>query len=121
MLWPELSDSHRRERVRVNNVDWKGVGARQLSALCGDRWQTPNAIIHEGAITLTRTRKSAPTLTVQQRRREIIDLLADHLARMPEALDIPPSCPGSPPDSEHESAPQNLRRRSQIGLEHSAN
>lgn len=70
---------------------------------------------------MTRTRKSAPTLTVQQRRREIIDLLADHLARMPEALDIPTSRPGSPPDCEHESAPQNLRRRSQIGLELSAN
>ena len=81
----------------------------------------PDAIIHEGAIALTRTRKSAPTLTVQQRRREIIDLLAGHLARMPEALDIPPSRPGSPPGSEHESAPQKLRPRSQIGLELSAN
>ena len=45
---------------------------------------------------MNRTRWSAVTLTVQQRRREIIDLLADHLARMPEALDIPPSRPGSP-------------------------
>lgn len=70
---------------------------------------------------MTRTRKSAPTLTVQQRRREIIDLLADHLARMPEALDIPPSSPESPHKDEHESAPQKLRRRSQIGLELSAN
>ena len=29
-----------------------------------------------------RTRKSAPTLTANQRRRQIIDLLAGHLARM---------------------------------------
>lgn len=73
-------------------------------------------------MTMTRPRsKSAPTLTVQQRRREIIDLLAGHLARMPEALDIPSSCPGSPPGGEHELAPQNLCRSSQIGLELSAN
>jgi len=30
-------------------------------------------------------KKSAPTLTERQRRRQIIDLLAGHLARMPEA------------------------------------
>jgi hypothetical protein len=39
-----------------------------------------------------RTRKSAPTLTVQQRRREIIDLLAGHLARMPEAVAVSAPC-----------------------------
>jgi hypothetical protein len=32
-----------------------------------------------------KTRKSIPELTIQQRRRQIIDLLAAHLARMPEA------------------------------------
>ncbi len=35
-----------------------------------------------------RTRKSAPTLTERQRRRQIIDLLANHLARMPEAVAV---------------------------------
>lgn len=41
------------------------------------------------------TRKSAPPLTAQQRRRQIIDLLAGHLARMPEALAV-----ASPPEDE---------------------
>jgi hypothetical protein len=68
-----------------------------------------------------RPRRAKPPLTADQRRHQIIKLLADHLARMPEALDIPPSRPASPPDPEHESASQNLRRRSQIGLELSAN
>lgn len=98
--------------------------ARQLTALCGDRWRTPTAIAYEGAIALSRTRprrKSAPTLTVQQRRCEIIDLLAGHLARMPDALDIPPSRLASPPDSEHESAPQNLCESAPTGLELSEN
>ena len=35
-----------------------------------------------------RTRKSAPMLTEGQRRRQIIDLLAGHLARMPEAVAV---------------------------------
>ena len=35
-----------------------------------------------------RTRKSAPTLTERQRRRQIIDLLASHVARMPEAVAV---------------------------------
>ncbi len=52
----------------------------------------PDAIIHEGAITLTGTRKTAPTLTVQQRHRHIIDLLAGHLARIPEAVGVPRRC-----------------------------
>lgn len=81
----------------------------------------PDAIIHEGAFALTGTRKSAPTMTVQQRRREIIDLLAGHLARMPEALDIPRSRPGSLPEGEHESTLKKLRRDSPIGLELSEN
>ena len=70
---------------------------------------------------MTGTRKSAPTMTVQQRRREIIDLLAGHLARMPEALDIPRSRPGSLPEGEHESTLKKLRRDSPIGLELSEN
>jgi hypothetical protein len=37
-----------------------------------------------------RTRKSATTLTERQRRRQIIDLLAGHLARMPEAIAVSP-------------------------------
>jgi hypothetical protein len=60
-------------------------------------------------------------LTVQQRRREIIDLLAHHAAHMPEALDIPLSRPGSSPEFEHASASQDSRRRSQKDLELSAN
>jgi hypothetical protein len=39
-----------------------------------------------------RTRKSAPTLTKRQRRRQIIDLLAGHLARMPEAVAVSAPC-----------------------------
>ena len=39
-----------------------------------------------------RTRKSAPTLTERQRRREIIDLLAIHLARMPAAVAASSPC-----------------------------
>jgi len=39
-----------------------------------------------------RTRKSAPTLTERQRRRQIIDLLAGHLARMPEAVAVSALC-----------------------------
>jgi len=35
-----------------------------------------------------RTRKSAPALTERQRRRQIIDLLAGHLAHMPEAVAV---------------------------------
>jgi len=35
-----------------------------------------------------RTRKLAPALTARQRRRQIIDLLARHLACMPEALAV---------------------------------
>jgi len=39
-----------------------------------------------------RTRKSAPTLTEGQRRRQIIDLLASHVARMPEAVAVSSPC-----------------------------
>ena len=39
-----------------------------------------------------RTRKSAPTLTERQRRRQIIDLLASHVARMPEAVVVSSPC-----------------------------
>lgn len=39
-----------------------------------------------------RTRKSAPTLTERQRRRQIIDLLAGHLARMPDAVAVSAPC-----------------------------
>ncbi len=70
---------------------------------------------------MTRTRTSPLALTVEQRRRQIIDLLAGHLARMPRALGIMPSRLGLPPDAEHESTPQNLRKSSRIGLEVSAN
>ena len=37
-----------------------------------------------------RTRKSAPMLTANQRRSQIIDLLAGHLVRIPLALAVPP-------------------------------
>ena len=46
-----------------------------------------------------RPRKSTPVLTAKQRRRQIINLLAGQLARMPEGIDIPMSSPESPPDS----------------------
>lgn len=59
-------------------------------------------------------------MTAAQRRREIIDLLAGHLARMPEAIDVPASRPGSLPESEHEPDPKKLRPQSRIGLELSA-
>ena len=39
-----------------------------------------------------RTRKSAATLTERQRRRQIIDLLAGHMARMPEAVAVSSPC-----------------------------
>jgi hypothetical protein len=39
-----------------------------------------------------RTRKSAPALTERQRRRQIIDLLAGHVARMPEAVAVSSPC-----------------------------
>ena len=66
---------------------------------------------------MPRTKKSVSILTAQQRRRQIIELLAGYLARMPEAIDIPPSRPGSPPDSEHESDLKNLQERTQKSLE----
>ena len=47
--------------------------------------------------------KCAPALTVNQRRRQIIDLLASHLARMPHALDVPPVRPTLPPGTEHDT------------------
>ena len=68
-----------------------------------------------------KTRKSTLALTVQQRRRQIVDLLAGHLARMPEAIDMPPPRVGSLPESEDESAGSNCSEDSQIGLELSAN
>ena len=60
-----------------------------------------------------RTRKSAPTLTERQRRRQIIDLLAKHLACMPAAL----SAPSGPPGPGRDSAQQNLAESSQNRLE----
>ena len=66
---------------------------------------------------MPRRRNTTPILTAHQRRRQIIDLLAGHLARMPEGLDIPPS----QPRSGHNAPPQNLSRHSQNDLELSAN
>ena len=49
---------------------------------------------------MPRTRKSTPPISPAQRRRQIIDLLAGHLARMPEALVV-----SSPPENETEAHP----------------
>lgn len=67
---------------------------------------------------MPRTRKSAPELTADQRRRQIIDILSAHLARMPVAIAIPSE---SPPESEHDRAERKLCQNSQMGLELSAN
>ena len=57
-----------------------------------------------------RTQKSAPTLTERQRRRQIIDLLASHLARMPEAVAISaPSACENDADSDAVSGDKWLR------------
>ena len=50
---------------------------------------------------MPRTRKSRPPLTADQRRRQIVDLLARHLARMPGRADAPQATP-SPPSREAE-------------------
>jgi hypothetical protein len=68
-----------------------------------------------------KTRKSTPALTVQQRRRQIIDLLAGHLARMPEAIDVPPPKADLVFESGEESATMNCSKDSGISLELSAN
>jgi len=70
---------------------------------------------------LPRTRKSAPELTADQRRRQIIDILSAHLARMPAAIEVPPKSPQASPDSGAETARQNLRGNPETGLELSAN
>jgi len=54
-----------------------------------------------------RTRKSATALTARQRRRQIIDLLARHLACMPGALAV-----SAPRDRETDSG-QSYGRKSQ--------
>jgi len=52
-----------------------------------------------------RTRKSAPTLTERQRRRQIINLLAGHLAKMPEAVAV-----SSPRDRETDAGGDAVSR-----------
>jgi hypothetical protein len=66
-------------------------------------------------------RKATPSLTAKQRRRQIIDLLAGSLARMPDAIDIPPARPDSSPVSADQIAQKNLPRGSKTALELSAN
>ena len=43
-------------------------------------------------------RRTKPMLTERERRRQIIDLLAGHLAAMPGALAVPPGSPEIPHD-----------------------
>jgi len=59
-----------------------------------------------------RTRKSAPALTERQRRRQIIDLLASHVARMPEAVAVSAPCDGeTDADSDAGSVDKVLQRQ----------
>lgn len=60
-----------------------------------------------------RPRRVKPTLTADQRRRQIIDILAGHLATMPGALAVPPERSYSTPDR---SLGQNLPESSQNRL-----
>jgi hypothetical protein len=66
-------------------------------------------------------RKAALTLTVKQRRRQIIDLLAGSLARMPDAIDVQPARRDSSHEAADEVAQKNLPRGSKTALELSAN
>lgn len=61
-------------------------------------------------------RRTKPALTVDQRRRQIIDLIAGHLAAMPGALAVPPESF----DPAHGSSPQILPETPQNRLELSA-
>lgn len=58
-----------------------------------------------------------PTLTVQQRRRQIIDLLAGHLAAIPGALAVPAERSDPAPDRPLQNLPESPQNR----LELSAN
>ena len=58
-------------------------------------------------------RRVKPALTADQRRRQIIDLIAGHLSTMPEALALPPE----PPEPAQDSARQILPESSQNRLE----
>lgn len=62
------------------------------------------------------TRKSRPPLTADQRRRQIVDLLARHLARLPGAA--APQATPAPPASEADT--ENPRPHPEIALEVSA-
>ncbi|HCD34627.1 MAG TPA: hypothetical protein DER01_19625 [Phycisphaerales bacterium] len=64
-----------------------------------------------------RPRKSTPVLTAQQRRRQIINLLAGQLARMHEGIDIPMSTPESPPASGPTTTSQKICSNVQSGLD----
>ncbi len=61
-------------------------------------------------------RRARPALTAEKRRRQIIDLLAGHLAAMPGALAVPPE----PPDPTRDRLRQNLPESPQNRLELSA-
>ncbi|MFW5690475.1 MAG: hypothetical protein ACOCXY_01550 [Planctomycetota bacterium] len=61
-------------------------------------------------------RRVKPSLTADQRRRQIIDLIAGHLAAMPGALAVPPQ----PSDPTQDHRPQNLPESTQNRLELSA-
>jgi len=67
-----------------------------------------------------RRKSSRPILTADQRRRQVINLLAGHLARMPHAIDVASSQPKSSPDCSQEASPHNPRESSEIALEVSA-
>lgn len=60
-----------------------------------------------------RTRKSQPELTVPQRRRQIIDLLATGLVRMPDAIDLPPT----PSDPKRDRVEQKLGEKAETSLD----
>lgn len=64
-----------------------------------------------------RTRKSQPELTVHQRRRQIIDILAAGLARMPGAIAVPPTYS----ESKQERAEQNPCHKVETSLDVRAN
>ena len=64
-----------------------------------------------------RSRKSTPVLTAQQRRRQIINLLASQLARMPKGIDIPMSSSESPPDSGQQITSQKVCPNVPSGLD----
>jgi hypothetical protein len=68
-----------------------------------------------------RRRKRGPQLTPEQRRQEVVDLLAAALADMPAALALADGADAStPPTSPPDGGPENSQESSQKALELSA-